>query len=180
MTCIVAKVVEGVIHIAGDRLGSNGYTKTLGTKPKVFLNGEFIFGYTTSFRMGQLLEFSWNPPEKLNSQSESAYIYKTVVSSIKELLKNDGFATDKEGGTFLFGYRGKLYKMQNDFAIFEVNGYDACGCGEDKAMAVMYTLGKLEDMHGLTVEQQLALSIEAASEGMCGVSKEYHYLTLGE
>lgn len=178
MTCIVVKVEDGVVHMAGDKLGSNGYTKVLSDRPKVFINGDFIFGYTTSFRMGQLLEFSWCPPEQLNSQTDENYIYKTVVESIKSLFKNDGFGSDKEGGTFLFGYKGKAYKMQSDFAIFEIEDYDACGCGEDEAEASLYTMSKLNT--SLSIKEQLELAIEAASFRKCGVSKEFNYLTLGE
>ena len=36
MTCIIAKVVEGVVHMAGDKLGSNGYTGTISQRPKIF------------------------------------------------------------------------------------------------------------------------------------------------
>lgn len=187
MTCIVAKVEGGVVHMAGDKLGSNGYTKGITERPKIFKNGDFVFGCTTSFRMGQLIEFTWKQPEKLNSQTEDFYIYKVVVDSIKLMMKNDGFATDKEGGEFLFGYNGRLFKMQTDFAIFEVKSYDACGCGEDEALAVMFTLDKinfkpslemLEQKDISAVEYSLQLAINAASVNKTGVSEQYDYITL--
>ncbi|AGG58225.1 hypothetical protein VPDG_00064 [Vibrio phage henriette 12B8] len=174
MTCIVAKVEDGKIHIAGDKLSSNGYTKLITTKPKIFKNGDFVFGYTTSFRMGQLIEFAWKQPEKLNSQTEDHYIYKVFIDSIKALLEGDGFATDKQGGTFVFGYKGRLFIMQDDFSIFEFDDFCAVGCGEDEANAVMYTLSKLD--HDLTAEEQLAMAINAAARNKVGVSIQYDYL----
>ena len=61
MTCIVGVVDKGIVHMAGDKLGSNGFTKGISVRPKVFHNGDFLVGYTTSFYMGQLLEFEWVP-----------------------------------------------------------------------------------------------------------------------
>ena len=84
MTCIVAEVVDGVVHMAGDKAGINGDCKSMVVRPKVFINGDFIIGYTTSFRMGQLLEFTWNPPTQVPEQADEHFIYKTVVDSIKE------------------------------------------------------------------------------------------------
>lgn len=189
MICIVGLVRDGTIHMAGDKLGSNGYTKLITERPKIFKNGDFLFGYTTSFRMGQLIEFAWKQPEKLNSQSEDYYIYKVIVDSIKTLLKGDGFATDKEGGEFIFGYNGRLFKMQNDFSIFEYTSYAACGCGEDEALAVLFALDKLQyepkdttldDLEMCENEYALKLAIEAASVNKTGVSSQYDYMTLGE
>ena len=178
MTCIVAKVVDGIIHMAGDKLGSNGYTKTISQRPKIFKNCDFIIGYTTSFRMGQLLEFTWSPPEKGENQTEDNYIYNTVVGSIKNILTSDGFAKDREGGEFLFGYNGKLYHMFNNFSIFEIEEYTSCGCGADMAIATMYTLSNVNLVEDLSIEGQLSLAIESASSVMTGVSVEYDYLTL--
>ena len=176
MTCIVAEVKDGVVHMAGDKCGSNGYTKIMVDKPKVFINGDFIIGYTTSFRMGQLLEFTWNPPEKLPSQGEDSFIYKTVVDSIKSMLKQDGFATDTQGGSFLFGYKGKLYEMQDDYAIFNIEKYSAVGCGEQEAKAVLYTLNQIN--HECSMEDRLSLAIKASSLTKAGVTAEYNYLSL--
>ena len=176
MTCIVAEVKDGVVHMAGDKCGSNGYTKIMVDKSKVFINRNFIIGYTTSFRMGQLLEFTWNPPEKLPSQSEENFIYKTVVDSIKAMLKADGFATDKEGGSFLFGYEGKLYEMQDDYAIFKIDKYSAVGCGEQEAKAVLHTLDHIN--YECDMEERLSLAIKASSLTKTGVSSEYNYLSL--
>ena len=178
MTCIVAMVEDGVVHMAGDKLGSNGYTKSISERSKVFINGDFLMGYTTSFRMGQLLEFSWNPPEKMGSMSDDKFFYFTVINSIKSLFKEDGFSgKSEEGGTFLIGYKGKLYKVQSDYAVFEVTNYTACGCGEDEAETVLFTFEKVQ-LEDWSIEDKLALAIQASSHRKVGVSVEHDYLSL--
>lgn len=48
MTCIVAfKVDNG--FIVGDKAGSDGWTKNVYVRPKVFQNGEFFIVYCGSF-----------------------------------------------------------------------------------------------------------------------------------
>ena len=176
MTCVVAKVEDGKIFMVADKCGSDGYTKILVDRPKVFINGGFIIGYTTSFRMGQLLEFTWSPPEQLSSQSDEVFIYKVVVESIKNTLKSDGFATDTSGGSFLFGYKGVLYEMQPDYAIFKIPSYSAVGCGSEEAKAVMYTLDQIG--YEGSMEECLVLAVKASSVSKAGVSSEYDYLVL--
>ena len=70
MTCIVGCIHNGKVFLAGDQLGSNGYYKENHEKlTKVFKVGEFLIGYTTSFRMGQILQYSWTPPAIYHGQS---------------------------------------------------------------------------------------------------------------
>jgi hypothetical protein len=55
MTCIVGIVENGKVYMGGDAAGVNGYSVRVRKDPKLFKVGEFLFGYTSSFRMGQLL-----------------------------------------------------------------------------------------------------------------------------
>ena len=50
------------MYIGGDRAGVAGLSLTVRADEKVFQNGEFLMGFTTSFRMGQLLRYSLKPP----------------------------------------------------------------------------------------------------------------------
>ena len=60
MTCIIGLKHADRIYIGGDRCGAAGYSVTVRTESKVFMREDsldrpFLFGYTSSFRMGQLL-----------------------------------------------------------------------------------------------------------------------------
>lgn len=69
MTCITAMVKGDHVWMAGDLMGSNGFTKKIYPDSKVFVNGEFIIGYTSSFRMGQLLQYNWEQPPRLEGMT---------------------------------------------------------------------------------------------------------------
>jgi ATP-dependent protease HslVU (ClpYQ) peptidase subunit len=63
MTCIVGVNHNGNIYIGGDSAGVAGLQLQIRSDEKVFLTGDFIMGFTTSFRMGQLLRYAFSPPE---------------------------------------------------------------------------------------------------------------------
>lgn len=170
MTCIVAlKNGEGVF-LAGDRRGSNGYTYTR-WGAKVFKVGKFAFGYTTSFRMGQLLQYHWNPPKLKEDQDIAQYLYVDVLNSIKKLFSDDRFdQKGNEGGTFIMAYSGMVFTIQEDYGMNEVLDYASVGCGSDEAEAVLYALDKIASPLGS--EERITLAIEAANARKVGVSKE--------
>lgn len=64
MTCIVGLVDKGSIYMGGDSAGVAGLSVTTRADEKVFLNGPFIMGFTTSFRMGQILRYKFVPPDQ--------------------------------------------------------------------------------------------------------------------
>ena len=56
MTCIIGLVADGRVYLGGDSAAVHGWTRRRTRLRKVFRKGPFLVGYTTSFRMGQLLE----------------------------------------------------------------------------------------------------------------------------
>ncbi|MEV5534962.1 hypothetical protein [Streptomyces prunicolor] len=62
MTVIVGLVHRGRTHLAGDSAGSGGSQLTIRRDPKVFTNGPYVLGFTTSFRMGRLLHHAFEAP----------------------------------------------------------------------------------------------------------------------
>jgi hypothetical protein len=55
MTCIVGLRQGGKVFIGGDSAGISGWDVTVRADPKVFLSGPYAMGFTSSFRLGQLL-----------------------------------------------------------------------------------------------------------------------------
>jgi hypothetical protein len=165
----------------GDKMGSDGFTHGVYTKTnKVFQVGEFLIGYTTSFRMGQLLQYYWTPPTKSSDITDDAYLYKVLVNSIKDLFKeNDWGIKEKsefQGGNFLFGWRGRLFEMQDNLSILELEKFGSVGCGEYHALAAMKTM-ELTGSYDRNPEKFLSTALTVAHSCVSGVSLEYDYLT---
>ena len=50
MTCIVGVAHKGAVYIGGDSAAVAGWALTCRADHKVFKNGDFVMGFTTSFR----------------------------------------------------------------------------------------------------------------------------------
>ncbi len=80
MTCIVGVVKDGVVYIGGDSAGVSGLRLIKRKDSKVFKRKGFIIGYTSSFRMGQLLRFKLDPP--ILQQKEINKMFKIICKNL--------------------------------------------------------------------------------------------------
>jgi hypothetical protein len=180
VTCIAAIAEEGRVWIGADSAGVSGWSLTIRRDPKVYRNGQFIFGFTDSFRMGQLLAYALAPPERSPDTSVERFMATTFVDAVRQCLKDGGYAKREHetetGGTFLAGYQGRLFRVCGDYQVGEAAcGYDACGCGEDIARGSLFT------SRGLVAspEDRLRLALGAAESFSAGVRGPFNVLSIG-
>jgi len=168
MTCIIGLVDKNIVYMGGDSAGVAGYTLTVRADQKVFKAGEFLMGFTSSFRMGQLLRYSLKPPKYHPDIDLFEYMVVDFVNSLRECLKSGGYAKkDKEeetAGTFLIGFHGRLFKIGSDYQVGESElPFDACGCGEEIAVGSMFSTSEMEP------EDRIRLALSAAEQFSAGV-----------
>lgn len=167
MTCIVGLEHKGEVYIGGDSLGINSSTleKTVREDVKVFHNGPFIMGCTSSFRMIQLLQFKFKPPTHENGIDDMRFMVNNFIDAVKRCFSDGGY--DK--GIFLVGYKGKLYSVEEDFQIAKSSlPYESCGCGSRFAMGAMYA-----NAHLKKPSDRIRNALEAAAEFSAGVGGPY-------
>lgn len=172
MTCIVGKVSKGSVTIGGDSAAVEGYFINARNDPKVFRNGDFLFGFTSSFRMGQLLQYSFKPPAR-GKLDVDTYMRTKWIDALRKCLKDGGYArvidNEDSAGTFLVGYKGRLFVVDSDFQVGEsVDPYFACGCGRDVALGAMYAASS-----EFCDRQQVQLALEAAQAFSAGVREPF-------
>lgn len=179
MTCIVGLEHEGKVYIGGDSAGVNGWTMMVRADEKVFTNGPFVMGFTSSFRMGQLLRFALHVPSRAEDQADDyEFMCTTFIEAVRKCLKDGGFAKVENGvdsaGVFLVGYRGRLYYVDVDFQVGRAaSGYSACGCGDEIALgALAVTSGAF----ALDPEQRVRRALEAAQAHSAGVRGPFHIM----
>lgn len=175
MTCIVGLVHDGDVYIGGDSAGVAGLSITIRSDEKVFGNGPFIMGFTTSFRMGQLLRYKLSPPAQTVHQNDMEYMVTSFIDSCRQCFAGNGFG-DKEasiGGNFLVGYKGKLYNIEGDYQVGVPKApFDAVGCGSDLALGAMYAT------EGMPPEKRIHAALAAASTFSAGVAPPFTILKL--
>lgn len=170
MTCIAAIAEKGKVYIGADSAGVYGYDIVIRADEKVFKNGECLFGFTSSFRMGQLLRYKFEIPDKPQRMSEKVFINTLFIDGIRKCLKDGGYAIIKDnqekGGEFIVGYKGGIYHIESDFQVGQpVELFAACGCGEDYAKAVLHTTKNMSPQNRIRKALQTAEHFSAGVRG---------------
>lgn len=170
MTCIVGLVDGGKVYLGGDSAGVDGLHLAVRKDPKVFRVGECIIGFTSSFRMGQLLAHSLKPPKWHGDKDVFEYMVTDFVDAVRECLKAGGYARRnceaEEGGTFLVGFHGRLFEIEEDYQVGEtLAGVAACGCGRDVALGSLFSTTKMPAIERVRLALQAAEAFNAEVRG---------------
>lgn len=180
MTCVVGMIdkVSKKVIMGADSQGSNGLNKTTRKDVKIFKNKDFVIGCTSSYRMVQLLRFSFTPPP-IDGKDVYEYMCSDFINKVRECFKDGGYLQkdnggDDKGGTFLVGYKDRLFKIEGDFQVGEsAEGFYSCGCGEDFALGSLYTTRK----EYIPTKNKVLKALESAEYLALGVGKPFVILT---
>lgn len=177
MTCVVGLVEADTVYIGADSAAVQGWTRRTSRCTKVFKRGPFLIGFTTSFRMGQLLEHSLVVPPQTDEQDDVAFLVTVFVERVRTLLKEKGFTkveqNNEKGGQFLVGYRGRLYAVEADFQVSETHEpYQAVGSGAD------FALGAMAALEGAAPAKRVKAALEVAARFNMGVAPPFTLLSM--
>ena len=173
MTCIVGLAEGGLVYMGGDSAGVSNLDIKVRADRKVFRNGPALFGFTSSFRMGQLLQHALTVPLRHPETPLDKFMVTEFVDAVRGCLKAGGFATVSNGveagGIFLVGIEGRLFKIDSDFQVGEhIEPYMAVGSGED------YALGALAATEGQSPQTRIETALAAAEKFSAGVRGPMH------
>jgi len=162
--------------MGADSAGASGWTVRAVRSSKIFKVGPFIIGHTTSFRMGEILQYHLEVEPQKEEQTDYEYMVCCFVEAVRKALKEYGFAkvenNVEEGGDFLVGYHGHLYSVDDDFQMTEhIEGYDACGCGGG------FALGAMRALEGMSPKERIKRALGIAAYFSGGVMPPFHILS---
>ena len=172
MTCIAAIAQNGTVYMGGDSAGvSDRHYLAIHKAPKVFQNGPYLIGYTSSFRMGQLLQYSELPQP--NDDDLTKFMVTTFVDRVRDIMKTGGVLKAEnqveELGNFLVGVEGRLFEHDDDFGIHESEyGYNAVGSGISCALASMYSTV------GGEPKTRILVALQSAQQFTTSVREPFH------
>jgi ATP-dependent protease HslVU (ClpYQ) peptidase subunit len=177
MTCIVGLIDNDKVYMGGDSAGVAEYDLTTRADPKVFANGSFLIGYTSSFRMGQLLRYKFKPPYHRPEISIEEYMMTDFIDAVRQCFKDNGYAevnnNRETAGIFLVGYRDRLFMIGSDYQVGEsLNKFDAVGCGG------VFALGSLNSTAG-DPKERIRKALETAEKFSAGVRGPFVILSNG-
>jgi len=184
-TCIVALKQGGKVYLGGDSAGVNvGSLKIVIRKDrKVFQrkdsNGNiWQFGFTTSFRMGQLVQHVLTiPPLNPSEKDLFAHMVKNFIPALQKCFRDGGFEQkDKErvtGGTLIIGLRDTIFKIEDNYQVaMEAEDFTAVGCGEQFALGAFYATKGIKDP-----AKRILTALAAAETFSAGVSRPFHIIS---
>lgn len=178
MTCIVGIEHNGKVIMAADSLAANAYSKCVLAEQKIFKVGKFLIGCAGSGRAAQVIKYSLKVANKKSNQTELEYMCKNFAEAARKVIYEGGVIASKDeadlvDSVILIGYMGKLYVMEGDFQILQIEtSFAAIGSGENVALGAMYAL------QGAPIEpkKKLSIAIQAASYFVPSVGGPIHIL----
>lgn len=178
MTCIVVVTNGKRVVMGGDSAGVGGYRLTVRKDKKVFKRTdesqtEWLFGFTSSFRMGQLIQFELVLPQ-INAKARAdlyGFMVTKFIPNLRACLKNGGYAGKNEeverGGTFLVGLLGRIFEIESDYQVAEpADSFYSVGCGDDLAKGSLFTSTQTNDLRKRAL--QALTAAERFSSGVRG------------
>jgi len=184
MTCIIGLIDDNKnIHIGADSAGVCGYDIRERTDSKIFIKSSMIFGFTSSFRMGQLIRYQLEIPKHFHGVDDYEYMCTDFIEAVRKCFRDFGFAridnNVNSGGIFLVGYRGKLYQVESDFQVGQINSnFNACGCGEDYALGALEIIESNSELSCQTPKNKIVDALAVAEKYSAGVSGPFKVLSL--
>jgi len=181
MTCIVALRHANRIYMGADSIGSNGYSVIHRKDKKLFRKKDMIIGYTSSYRMGQIIQYHLKLPthKKVGKDGELIDTHEYMVMYFipelqKTLEKQQWLKKHNEvasGGVFLVAYMGEIFEIDSDFQVaIRHDEYNSVGCGEEYALGSLYAT---EDFCYNKPLERVKYALDAASYFSAGVGGDH-------
>ena len=179
MTCIVAIVDgNGKIIMGADSSAVDETIHTAHLDSKVFKKGEFGIGYCHSFRMGQIIEFWFTPPEIPDKEENMMrYMVQDFVPELKSILADNDYPNHEDEKTewaMIVGIRGHLFTIESDWHVgYDDISYVSIGAGASYAIGAMYSVLGI----GHKDAQYMARTALEAAEKFCPyVIKPFNFI----
>lgn len=179
MTCIVAVKEGETLYFGADSAASSVSTVEIYTvsTPKIFRAGEYLVGYTISFRAGQVLhhDVDWPaPPAGCSNQELESFLVRELVPRLRSALRDAGALkiteSVEQGAHFLIGLRGQLFSVGLDFsAVAMPDGYVAIGSGRHNAYGALHALADLQ----MAPEERVRRALTAAARYTSNVQEPF-------
>jgi hypothetical protein len=176
MTCVVGLEHEGLVWIGADSAAVSRERLRSRGDPKAFKTGPYVMGFTTSFRMGDILRYGFRPPPPPTKHLER-FMATTFVNAVRAAFKEGGVATNSSGvescGAFLVGVRGRLFTIESDYQVgLERAGYHAVGSGDQPALGALYATDDWDDPRA-----RLKVALQAAERFASDVRRPWRIVS---
>lgn len=184
MTCIVGLECSDGAIIAGDFCGSDGFSYQTMVPSKVFKHSGMMFGYTSTFRFGQIIEHILNnntlhPPT--NVEDTYRWLVMEFVPRLRQVLVDSNYTIER-GCNAVVVVNSQAWELQNDLSILRNDAglcTVGCGCDHSEASILTQLLTKFPDRRPTMEEAKpiVELAFKVSGSFLTGVSEKCEILT---
>lgn len=184
MTIVVALIdSSGIVHMGSDSSASDNEHIEVCNVEKIFKNNGFLMGVSGSYRILNILRYSFAPLTYISYDWNSAMEYM-VVSFIPNLMhtlkKNKALmkeftSTNNMEASILVGFLGHLFNIDSDFQVRNTptEKFYAIGSGSCIAKGSLYTSYFNNEDYLVSIENALYASGQYSKS----VKGPYYYLS---
>lgn len=186
MTCIVGLNTSDRLFVAGDSASIEHQSMRIQKRPdeKVFIRkthdgNEMLFGFCSSWRLGQLLRYVVKIPKHQPGMFVNEYLVSSFIPELQAcLFKSHAVLNPGQGiGQVVVAYCGHLFTIESDFSLtHHTNGLVAVGVGTDIALGSLFT----SETYMIDPVERIEKALDAASEFNAGVCKPYTIMSIGK
>lgn len=173
MTCIIGIKTKDGVYIGGDRLACGKHSGQKYGRKVFNKKDRFIYGCGGEVRPGQILQYNFEEPRDYKDESVEDYLFKRYVKEMVSTFEKNNHLEDNDGisslGNFacIMGYRGRLFVIYHDFAIFEPEeSFVTIGSGDSHSEAVLLLL---KEDKGMSPREKIKKAIDITSERIWSV-----------
>ena len=176
---------DGDIYMGGDSAGTapdGGQSVFINKKVFTPVHGpHYLIGTCGSFRLAQVLKYGLKPPSPPPSSVDfEHFMAEDFIDSVRECYKAAGVLTHSDdgadtgyGGTFMVGYQGRLFKVEENFQVLaDRRNYIAIGSGENIALGVLFAT------EGDDPYSRIITAMQAAAAFNCWVREPFEVMRL--
>lgn len=177
MTCIVAiKNSKGVV-MGADSCAGSGHRAAAVKTVKIAKVGEYLIGYTSSFRMGQILHHALSTTKHNEKNDILWHIVNVLIPELKSSLRSSGWLETNNGrdsgGEFILAHGNRIFVVQTDFSVLEYEeDFISVGCGEEWAVGALNALRKQK----IEEKEKLQIALDTAQKFSSYVRAPFHFI----
>lgn len=171
MSVVVAIKEGGAVYIGADSQVTKGGTRTTLNNPnnykiwKVGGSENCLMGHVGNLRdsnVVRLMDGLIDDYDEFYKKVDYRFVVRRLVPGIiktlreANFLKGDGFVDFMDSG-FIFAYKDKLFSINTDCSVIEIDDYVALGSGAQEA------IGSLLSTEGQTPQERIVKAIKASA-----------------
>jgi ATP-dependent protease HslVU (ClpYQ) peptidase subunit len=138
MTIIAAIQAPSSILMGGDSAQHANGSITIVLDPKIFQNGDYLFGVAGSPRIAEIVQYEFHPPVKIQSMTWKEFLVRSFLPKLKTALGPE--SSLQKSGLLVATKGGGIFEVSDNWFVEQSRDpYAAIGSGASYALGSFHS-----------------------------------------